>query len=124
VRTEGTEFLVPSRTGTWFPADWAGRHPSEADRLLRMLRDTPPEGYAACCEAIGAFDVRDRLAGITTPTLAVAGAEDPATPPDTVRVVADGIPGADLVVVPAAAHLPNATDPATVNAALRAHLGG
>ena len=29
--------------------------PAEAERLLDMLRATPAEGYAACCEAIGAF---------------------------------------------------------------------
>ena len=123
VREQGTEFLVPSRTGTWFTAPWGARHPGEADRLLTMLRTTPPEGYAACCEAIGSFDVRDRLGGISTPPLTIAGAEDPATPVDMVRLIADGIPSAEFLVVPDAAHLPNATDPDVVNAALRKHLG-
>ncbi|MGY1692750.1 3-oxoadipate enol-lactonase [Geodermatophilus sp. SYSU D01105] len=121
VREQGTEALVGSRTGTWFTAAWAEQHPDEALRLLKMLRDTPREGYAACCEAIGAFDVRDRLGEIATPTIVLAGAEDPATPPEMVRVIADGI-GAEFVVVPGAAHLPNATDPETVNAALARHL--
>ncbi|SFL79243.1 3-oxoadipate enol-lactonase [Geodermatophilus ruber] len=123
VREQGTEILVPSRTGTWFTEEWAAENPKAAERLLQMLRDTPAEGYAACCEAIGTFDVRDRLGGISTPTLAIAGAEDPATPPDMVRLIAEGIDGAEFVVVPGAAHLPNATDPETVNAALRRHLG-
>lgn len=124
VRAEGTEVLVPSRTGTWFTADWAQHHPDDAERLLAMLRATPAEGYAACCEAIGAFDVRDRLHEIATPTLVVAGAEDPTTPPDMVQLIADRIDGAEFVVVPGAAHLPNATDPETVNATLRRHLVG
>ncbi|MGY1824639.1 3-oxoadipate enol-lactonase [Geodermatophilus sp. SYSU D00079] len=123
VREHGTETLVGSRTGTWFTAAWAEQHPDEALRLLQMLRDTPDEGYAACCEAIGAFDVRDRLGEITAPTLVIAGEEDPATPPDMVRLIADGIAGAQFLVVPGAGHLPNATDPETVNAALRGHLG-
>src|ERR671921_2980353 len=92
VREQGTEFLVPSRTGTWFTAPWGARHPGEAERLLAMLRTTPAEGYAACCEAIGSFDVRDRLGGISTPSLAIAGAQDPATPGDMVRLIAHGIP--------------------------------
>jgi 3-oxoadipate enol-lactonase len=123
VREQGTEPLVASRTGTWFTAAWAEQDPAGAQRLLQMLRDTPAEGYAACCEAIGAFDVRGRLGEISTPTLVIAGAEDPATPPETVRVIADGIPGAHFMVVSGAAHLPNATDPETVNALLRGHLG-
>jgi 3-oxoadipate enol-lactonase len=123
VRAEGTEFLVPSRTGTWFTAEFAERNPEEAERLLGMLRATPAEGYAACCDAIGAFDVRSRLGEISAPTLVVAGAEDPATTGEMMRELAEGIPGAQFVVVPAAAHLANATDPATVNAALREHFG-
>jgi 3-oxoadipate enol-lactonase len=124
VREHGTEFLVPSRTGTWFPTAWAAEHTIEADRLLAMLRATPPEGYAACCEAIGTFDVRARLGEITVPTVCCAGEEDPATTVEMVQAIADGIPGARCVVVPEAAHLPNATHPAAVNDLLRAHLAG
>lgn len=122
VREEGTGFLVPSRIGTWFTAEWTERFPGEAKRLLDMLRATPPEGYAACCEAIGTFDVRDRLGEITAPTLTIAGTDDPATTPEMVRVIADGIPGARFTVVSGAAHLPNATHPGQVNEALRRHV--
>ena len=121
VREQGTGFLVPSRTGTWFPAAWAQQHPDEAARLLAMLEATPAEGYAACCQAIGAFDVRDRLGDVRAPTLTVAGAEDPATTVEMVGQIADGVPGARSVVVPGAGHLPNATHPDEVNAALREH---
>jgi 3-oxoadipate enol-lactonase len=123
VREQGTELLVPSRTGTWFTPEFAEREPAEAERLLAMLRATPAEGYAACCEAIGTFDVRERLGQISAPTLAVAGAEDPVTTGEMVRELAEGIPGAQFVVVPGAGHLSNATHPDVVNAALREHLG-
>lgn len=123
VRAEGTAFLVPSRTGLWFTAEFAEREPAEAERLLAMLRSTPAEGYAACCEAIAGFDIRDRIGQITAPTLVLAGAEDPATTGELMRELAEGIPGAQFVVVPGAGHLPNATHPAEVNAALREHLG-
>ncbi|MGZ4603431.1 MAG: 3-oxoadipate enol-lactonase [Kineosporiaceae bacterium] len=124
VREQGTGFLVPSRTGTWFIAAWAEQHPAEAERLLDMLRATPAEGYAACCEAIGAFDVRSRLGEITAPTLVIAGAEDPACTGEMMRELAEGIPGSEFEVVVGAAHLPNATHPDAVNGALRAHLEG
>jgi 3-oxoadipate enol-lactonase len=124
VRAQGTEFLAPSRNGTWFTDGFAERNPAEAKRLVQMLRDTPPEGYAACCEAISGFDVRSRLGEISAPALVIAGAEDPSTPPEMMQVLADGIPGARFVVVPGAAHLPNATDPLTVNAVLREHFAG
>ena len=49
------------------------------------------------------------------------GTEDPATTVEMVQEIADGIPGARFVTVPGAGHLPNATHPDEVNAALRQH---
>lgn len=122
VRAEGTEPMVASRTGTWWVPAFARRAPQEVERLLTMLRDTSREGYACCCEAIGAFDVRAELGRITVPTLVLAGAEDPATPVDMVCQIADGIPSARFIVLPEAAHLVNAERPAEVNRALVEHL--
>ncbi|MGH3435623.1 MAG: 3-oxoadipate enol-lactonase [Sciscionella sp.] len=122
VRADGTEGLVPSRTGTWFLPSFATERPAEARRLLDMLRRTPAEGYAGCCEAIGDFDVRQELGGVMVPTLALAGADDPATTVEMVRAIAEGIPGAEFVVVPKSAHLLNAERSDIVNAALAAHL--
>ena len=123
VREEGTEFLVPSRTGLWFTAEFAEQDPAGAGRLVTMLRSTPAEGYAAACDAIASFDIRTRVGEISAPTLVLAGAEDPATTGELMRELAEAIPGAQFVVVPGAAHLPNATHPVEVNAALREHLG-
>lgn len=122
VRAEGTNAVLVSRPGTWYTHDFARREPEQAERLLDMLRATSREGYAGCCEAIGAFDARARLASIRVPTLAIAGADDPATPPDVVQAIVDGIPDATFLVVPDAAHLVNAERPEPVNGALAAHL--
>src|SRR3954469_7941547 len=80
VRAEGTGVLVPSRVGAWVTPRFAESHPEETERLQAMLRRTSREGYAACCETLTAFDLRDRLGGIAAPTLVIAGADDPATP--------------------------------------------
>jgi 3-oxoadipate enol-lactonase len=122
VRTEGTEVLVPSRTGTWFTPGFAEREPEVTQWLLDMLRTTTREGYAGCCEAIGVFDARGQLGEIGVPSLAIAGSEDPATTPKMVRAIADGIPGAGFRSVPGGAHLVNATHPEPVTEALAAHL--
>ena len=39
------------------------------------------------------MDLRDDLPPITAPTLAIAGADDPATPPPHLEEIADGVPG-------------------------------
>lgn len=123
VRAEGTEWLVESRYGAWFTREFAQRSPETAEWLLEMLRTTPWEGYAGCCEAIAEFDVRERLADITAPTLVLAGQQDPATPVDTCQAIADGIPGAQLQVVPNTSHLMNVEAPEVVNTAIAEHLG-
>jgi len=68
------------------------------------------------------MDLRADLPGIAVPALALAGAEDPATPPEHLEYIAKHIPGAALVVVPDAAHLANLERPDAVNAALLEHL--
>jgi 3-oxoadipate enol-lactonase len=122
VREQGTETLVASRTGTWFTPEFAERAPETTQWLLDMLRTTTREGYAGCCEAIGGFDARLCLDEIHIPTLAIAGAKDPATTPGMVRAVAEGIPGAEFLSIPGGAYLVNATHPEPVNGALAAHL--
>jgi 3-oxoadipate enol-lactonase len=122
VRAHGTEAMLASRPGTWFTQRFLDTHPREAERLLDMLRATTAEGYAGCCEAIATFDLRDRLHTITVPTLAIAGGEDPATPPEMVRRIAEGVRHGRFVVIDDAAHLVNVERPDQVNAALREHL--
>jgi proline iminopeptidase len=50
------------------------------------------------------FDLRPALARIEAPTLVVAGDRDFIAPPLAARAIADGIDGAELVVVPGAGH--------------------
>jgi pimeloyl-ACP methyl ester carboxylesterase len=48
----------------------------------------------------------------------VVGAEDEATPPSSAEALRDAIPGADLVVLPNAAHIPTVEQPLAVLAAM------
>jgi pimeloyl-ACP methyl ester carboxylesterase len=79
-----------------------------------MLLRAPPEGYAACAEAIGAADFTETSRSIRACTLVVVGAEDEATPPSSAEALRDAIPGAYLVVLPNAAHIPTVEQPVAV----------
>jgi 3-oxoadipate enol-lactonase len=52
----------------------------------------------------------------------ISGADDPALPPEHQRLIADGIPGAELLTVAPAAHLANLERVLEVTGALLAHL--
>ncbi|MET8825014.1 3-oxoadipate enol-lactonase [Streptomyces sp. NPDC004610] len=118
VRAEGLDRLADSADARWFTDGFT------VPRLVRDHRDADPDAYAACCDALAAFDLRDRLGGITAPALLIAGREDPATPPAHLRDIADAVPGAALVELPGASHLAPAQCPEAVLAALRTHLTG
>lgn len=104
VRRHGLEPIADTIVGRWFtPA----APPELVARFRELLVGTPRDTYAACCEALADWDFEERLAGVSTPTLVVAAAEDSSTPPDQGRLIADGIDGATFVVLPDAAHFAN-----------------
>ncbi|MGV9931105.1 bifunctional 3-oxoadipate enol-lactonase/4-carboxymuconolactone decarboxylase PcaDC [Streptomyces olivaceoviridis] len=118
VRREGMAGLADTAEARWFTPGFT------VPGLVRDHREADPEAYAACCDALAAFDLRDRLGEITVPTLLVAGRQDPATPPAHLREIADAVPAATLVELPGASHLAPAQCPRAVLSALRTHLDG
>ncbi|USQ84511.1 3-oxoadipate enol-lactonase [Streptomyces phaeoluteigriseus] len=117
VRREGLDSLADSADSRWFSGGFT------VPALVADHRRADPGAYAACCDALAAFDLRERLAEIAVPTLLVAGRDDPATPPAHLREIADAVPDATLVEIPGASHLAPAQCPRAVLTALRAHFG-
>ncbi len=124
VRADGTHAVLAGSVERWFAPGFAQRQPEVTTALLDALRRTDPESYALICEALAAFDVRDRLREITAPVLAVAGADDQPTPPAGLALIADGVRNGRLVVLDGVAHLAPAERPAEVAALLDGHFGG
>ncbi|WP_219414996.1 alpha/beta fold hydrolase [Pseudonocardia nigra] len=90
-----------------------------AEHVLTMMRDTDPAGAAAAQRArADRPDHRTTLGTITVPTTVVVGARDVFTPPAEAESIAAAVPGARLVVVDGAAHLPNLENPGPFDDAL------
>lgn len=124
VRASGTPALVAPSAQRWFAPGFLDRHPEAGSALLHALSDTDDAGYVAVCEALAAFDVRDRLGAIGTPLLAVAGRHDVATPPELMEEIVGAVPGSRLVVLPDVAHLAPVEAPEEVAGLIREHALG
>ena len=124
VSMSGTPVMVSGSTERWFGAGFLEREPERGSALLHALQAAVDEGYVAVCGALAEFDVRDRLAEIGAPVLAVAGAEDVATPVENLREIAEGVKDGRLVVLDGVAHLAPAEAPEVVARLVRRHVLG
>ena len=124
VREHGVAEIADDVLERWFTPAFRASQPGVVEWARRMLLDTPAEGYAGCCEAVRDGDLSGRLGDIRAPTLVIAGADDPAAPPEQAKLICDAIPHARLVVVEQAAHLANVEQPEAVTRAVLDHLEG
>lgn len=124
VRANGSTAVAEAVVARWYTPEFLEKNPDVKTACEGIVAATPAEGYASCCEVIAEMDLRDDLPGISAPTLAIAGADDPATPPPHLEAIADSVQDGRLLVVPEAAHLANAEQPQTITPAIIAHLKG
>jgi len=124
VAARGTSAVADGVLSRWFTPALHERNPALIARMRAMLVATPAAGYAACCGAIERMDLRADLAAIRAPALAIAGAEDPSTPPAHLSRIARAIAGCRLAVVDGAAHLANLEQPERTTALILEHLLG
>jgi 3-oxoadipate enol-lactonase len=102
---QGVEAVADGALERWFTPRFRDANPELMSQIRRGLTSTSSAGYAGCCEALAALDLRPDLGSITAPALVIAGGEDPATPADHGRLIADRIPGARFELIAGAAHL-------------------
>jgi 3-oxoadipate enol-lactonase len=77
----------------------------EEDFAVRRKRFTSLQGYMAQLQGIISWEAYSRLSTIRVPTLVIHGESDRLVPPANGRLIAEGIPGARLVVLPQASHI-------------------
>lgn len=115
LQREGLAPLVETMMGRWFTDEFRARRSDLVATVAARLEATDLGGYLASCAAIRDFDVRARLHEIAAPTLVLCGENDPSTPLPLSRALAEGIPGARLIVYPGLRHLPVLEAPASVS---------
>jgi 3-oxoadipate enol-lactonase / 4-carboxymuconolactone decarboxylase len=122
IRKDGPGSVADMLMPRWFTAPFRERAPEAVERTRQGLMAIDRAGYARCCEAIGAMDLRERIGKITAPTLVLVGADDPVTTPAMAEDIRARIPGAELTILANAAHLVSVERPDAVAAHLDAFL--
>lgn len=106
VRSEGMDVVAAGSADRWFTPDYRQHQPATVEQLCHQLAQSDAQGYAECCEALAAADLRAEVAAITLPMLIIAGEHDPVTTVADADYLHQQINGSFLVELPAS-HLSN-----------------
>ncbi|SPD68815.1 Bifunctional 3-oxoadipate enol-lactonase/4-carboxymuconolactone decarboxylase (plasmid) [Cupriavidus taiwanensis] len=117
VLRDGMAGMVAPSIERWFTPGFAATSDRALDSLRGVLAGLDPRGYAASCAAVRDADFRETVSSITVPVLVIAGSQDPSTTAQEGRALADAIPGARFVELPAA-HISSFEQPGRFTAAL------
>ena len=109
IRDGGMEAVADATMERWFSKAWHGTPQIQSWR--DMLTATQPDGYIGCGHAIAGSDFYTTTAALTLPVLAIAGAEDGATPPDLMRETQELVKGSKFHLIRRGGHLPCVEQP-------------
>jgi pimeloyl-ACP methyl ester carboxylesterase len=104
------------------PADLAAIAPDELDAAVAGTLAGFPPGLLDHFDLVSRVDVRADLGQVSAPTLVMAPTGDRLVLPESSHRLAAGIPGAQLIELPGAAHVLNEADRATWLGHVRAFL--
>jgi 3-oxoadipate enol-lactonase len=107
VRTKNSKVPKGEPWRSMYSPGFPDRDPDHVAEDLRIGAAQPkhPEGGRRQWEAMQSFDTFERLPGLDVPTLVLHGTEDLAVSPENGRMLAERIPGAELVLLRGAGHL-------------------
>ncbi|MET0968339.1 MAG: alpha/beta hydrolase [Tardiphaga sp.] len=121
VRRSGIDALAVPTAERWFGADFLNSEFVIAADLLACIRQTLPEGFVGCAQAIQGLDYLGGVPTLALPVSLVIGSRD-ALLLEPMRQLAQILPHADYVEIDDAGHLPQIDRPTEFDRVLRRHL--
>ncbi len=118
-KEKGIPAMVEPTLQRWFTPAFLEKAPKDIGKIKEMIAGTGLEGYTGCASAVRDMAQSTMLLKIKTPTMIIAGKQDPATTVDPATVLNRLIDGSKLVVIDQAAHLSNIERPQVFNKAVR-----
>jgi 3-oxoadipate enol-lactonase len=123
VRTAGTAGFTDTMLPKLLSPYTRQRSPELEARVRAMMMEAPADVIAATLIGLAARpDSTPLLRSIAVPTQVVVGEDDQITPAGEAQLMARGIPGSMMQMVPDAGHLPNLENPPVFNRILAGFL--
>jgi 3-oxoadipate enol-lactonase len=107
--------LADATVERWLTDGYKSHNLARWKQIRDTVAATTPDGYLGCCDAILDFDFSAQLPSVKLPLLVVCGAQDPGTPPEQNRRIAELVPGARYQEIADAKHFPNVEHPDAFN---------
>lgn len=121
VAAAGTPTMVEGSAQRWFAPGFIDNNPEVATALLDSLQHADRHSYAHACYALSQFDLREEVADISAPVLAIAGQQDAVAPPDQAHFIAAHASNARSAILSEVAHLAPAEAPEKTAQLLKEH---
>lgn len=114
VRENGLQQIAETAASRWFTEGFIQANPAVVTALSQDLAAGCKLGYANCCEALAVADLREGIAAISVPLLAIAGQQDPVTTVADAQFIVSQVTNSQLFEIDAS-HISNIEQPAVFN---------
>ncbi|MER3524218.1 MAG: alpha/beta hydrolase [Ignavibacteria bacterium] len=123
VRAHGSEVFAEAFVKNVFAPETFTTRPEAISRIKKIIAATPPLSIVGTLLALASrTDTTASLSQITIPALILVGEKDVTTPPSSSQAMHEKIPGSEMHLIPAAAHMSNMENPQEFNRRLLAFL--
>ena len=120
VRHEGMQFVIDAMLPKLIAETTAASNQALVNTLTDMIRNAPPAGVSASQLGMAQRPDSSKLLGnIAVPTLLIVGQHDVISTAAEMHAMADAIPAAQFVEIPAAGHMTPMENPTATNTAIR-----
>ncbi len=120
VRANGLAPAAETSLGRWV----LDKSLASSRGLRRLLLATDPVGWLGCAHALRDCSAAEVVGKITCPATVIVGDRDESTPVAAAEAIVAAIPGARLVVIPEAAHIPSLEREPAFTRAVLGHFDG
>ncbi len=115
VRTKGLATMAGEIVPRWFGPVACEEQPALLDGWQIVMGRGDDNSYALLCEMLGRVDFRDKLRGRDVPILLIGGADDMATPPQSLKTLAQVSGAEEPVILKGVGHVPSVERPSVLS---------